>query len=57
MSVTFAPRARIFGKRGVAGRIQEGDLAAVELDLVGADVLRDAAGLARGDVGLADGIQ
>ena len=37
--------------------IQEGDEAIVDLDLIGTDGLRDAAGLACGDVGLADGIQ
>ena len=42
---------------GVAGRVEEGDLAALELDLVGADVLGDAARLAGGDVGLADGVE
>ena len=46
------------GERLVARRVQERDDAAVVLmDLVGADVLRDAAGLARGHVGLADRVQ
>ena len=35
------------GERLVAGRVEEDDVAAVARDLVGADVLRDAAGLAR----------
>ena len=42
---------------GVAGRVDEGDLLAVLLDLVGADMLGDAAGLAGDDVGLADGVE
>ena len=46
------------GERLVARGVQERDDAAVVLmDLVGADVLRDAAGLARGHVGLADRVQ
>ena len=45
------------GERGVAGRVDERDLLAVELDLVGADVLGDAAGLARHDVGVADAVE
>ena len=46
------------GREGlVAGRVEEGDLLAVDLDLVGADVLRDAAGLLLGDAGLADGVE
>src|SRR4051794_28618621 len=46
------------GERLVARRVQERDDAAVvEMDLVGADVLRDAAGLARGHVRLADRVQ
>ncbi len=36
----------------VAGRVQEGDLFVAVVHLVGADVLGDAAGLARGDLGL-----
>ena len=35
------------GEGFVAGRIDEDDLAAVHLDVIGADVLRDAAGFAR----------
>ncbi len=42
------------GERFVTGRIDERDLAAVLLDRVGADALRDAAGFAAGDVRLAD---
>ena len=46
------------GERLVAGRVDEGHLAAGgHGHLVGADVLRDAAGLARRDVGRADGVE
>jgi hypothetical protein len=46
------------GERGVAGRVDEGDLgAAVKLNLIGADMLGDAAGLVGGDIGLAQGIE
>ena len=41
----------------MARRVQEGDRPAVGLHRVGADVLRDAAGLASDDVGLADVVQ
>ena len=41
----------------MARGIQEGDQAVVDLDLIGTDGLGDAAGLACGDVGLADGVQ
>ena len=41
----------------MARSIEEGDEAVVDLDLIGADGLRDAAGLACGDVGLADGVE
>ena len=41
----------------MARGIQEGDEAVVDLDLICTDGLRDAAGLACGDVGLADGVQ
>ncbi len=44
-------------ERRVAGRIQEGDQASLLLHLVGADVLGDAARLARGHLRLADGVQ
>ena len=39
----------------MARRVKEGDGLAVDLDGVGADVLRDTAGLAGDDVRLADG--
>ena len=42
------------GERLVARGVEEGDQVIVVLDLVGADVLGDAAGLALGHVGLAD---
>ena len=45
------------GEGRVAGGIQEGDGAAVDLHGVGADVLGDAAGLAGGHVGIADGVE
>ena len=47
------------GREGrVARRVEEGDLlAGLQLDLIGADVLRDAARLARHDVGLAQGVE
>ena len=45
------------GERLVAGRVEEGDELAVVVDLVGADVLRDAAGLALDDLGRADRVQ
>ena len=45
------------GERLVAGGVEEGDQAALVFDLVGADVLRDAAVFARGDVRLADVVQ
>ena len=45
------------GERLVARRVEEGDRLAVVVDLVGADVLGDAAGLARGDLGLADRVE
>ena len=45
------------GKGFVTRRIQEGDLAAMQLHIIGADMLGDAAGLAGNDVGLTDGIQ
>ena len=41
----------------MAGGIQEGDGLAVDLHLIGADVLGDAAGLAGRDGGIADGIE
>ena len=45
------------GERGVARRVDEGDLLAVALDLIGADVLGDAARLAGDDIGLADRVE
>ncbi len=45
------------GEGGVAGGVDEGDLLAVLLDLVGADMLGDAAGLAGDHIGLADGVE
>jgi len=44
------------GEGFVAGGVQEGDLAAILLYLVGADVLGDATHLGGDDVGLANGI-
>ena len=45
------------GERLVARGVEEGDRLVADVDLVGADVLGDAAGLARDDVGLADGVE
>ncbi len=46
------------GKGLVARRVDEGDpLAALQDDLIGADMLRDAAGLAGGHVGLAQRVE
>ena len=45
------------GERLVARRVEEGDLPPAHVDRVGADVLRDAAGLARRDVGRADRVE
>ena len=45
------------GERLVARRVEEGDRLVAVVDLVGADVLGDAAGLARDDLGLADGVE
>ncbi len=42
---------------GVAGGVDEGDLLAVMLDLIGTDMLRDAAGFAADHVGIADGVE
>ena len=41
-------------ERGVAGRVEERDLAALHVHLVGGDLLRDAAGLARRHLRVAD---
>ena len=45
------------GERLVARRVEEGDLPAVDLGLVGADVLGDPAGLGLDDGGLADRVE
>ena len=45
------------GERLVARGVEEGDHAARRLDVVGADVLRDAAGFARRHLGAADVVQ
>ena len=45
------------GERLVAGRVEEGDLLAAVVHLVGADVLGDAAGLPGHHLGLADRVQ
>ena len=45
------------GERLVARRVEEGDLLALDLHLIGADVLGDAAGLAGDHVGRADGVE
>ena len=45
------------GERFMAGRVDEDDFAAVLLDVIGADVLRDPAGFLRGHVGEANGVQ
>ena len=45
------------GERLVARRVEERDLPAVDLGLVGADVLRDPAGLGLDDRGLADRVE
>ena len=46
------------GREGlVAGGVEEGDRVVVVMDLVGADVLRDAAGLAGRHLGLADRVE
>ena len=45
------------GEGLVARGVEEGDPLAVVRDLVGADVLGDAAGLAGGDLGLADRVE
>ena len=57
MSVTLAPRARMAVKAAWPGVSMKVILWPFVLDLVGADVLGDAAGLARDDVGLADGVE
>ena len=57
MSVTLAPRARMAVKASWPGVSRNVIGLAVVLDLVGADVLGDAAGLAGGHLGLADGVE
>ena len=58
MSVTLAPRARMAVNASWPGVSMKVILSpASVVDLIGADVLRDAAGLAGGDVGLADGVE
>src|SRR6266851_278424 len=44
-------------ERLMAGRVDEADLAPVNIDHVGADMLRDTAGFLRGDIGMADGVE
>ena len=44
-------------ERFVTGRVEEHDVAVVDLHRVGADVLGDAAGLALGDARRADGVE
>jgi len=57
MSVTLAPRGAHGGERLVAGGVDEGDRTTVDRDLRGTDGLGDAAGLARGDAGVTDGVE
>ncbi len=45
------------GEGRVPGRVEEGDQPLLVQHLIGADVLRDAAGLAAGHVGAADGVE
>ena len=44
-------------ERFMARRVEEDDVAIVDRDVVGADVLRDAARFALGDAGFADGVE
>ena len=44
-------------ERLVAGRVEEHDVPVVDRDVIGADVLRDAAGFALGDARLADRVE
>ena len=44
-------------ERGVTRGIEERDLAALEFDLIGADVLGDSAGFAGGDMCLANRVE
>ena len=57
MSVTLAPRARSWVNASWPGVIEERDATALVPDLVGRDVLRDAAELAFGEPGLADRVE
>ena len=57
MSVTLAPRARMRVNASWPGVSMKTILLAVHLDVIRADVLRDAAGFAVGDVGLADRVE
>ena len=57
MSVTLAPRARIAVNAAWPGVSMKVIFWPSLLDLVGADVLGDAAGLAGDDVGLADRVE
>ena len=57
MSVDVRAAGPHGGERLVAGRVDERDAAAVDLDLVGADVLGDAAASPADDVRLADRVQ
>ena len=45
------------GERGVTGRVDEGDLLPALLDLIGTDMLGDAAGLARHHICVADSVE
>ena len=57
MSVTLAPRARIAVNAAWPGVSRKVIFWPFALDLIGADVLGDAAGLAGDHVGLADGVE
>ena len=57
ISVTIAPRARMVVKASWPGVSEEGDGAAVDHHAVRADVLRNAARLARNDVRAADAVE
>jgi hypothetical protein len=57
MSVTLAPRARIAVNASWPGVSRKVITPAACLDVIGADVLRDAAGFAAGDAGAADVVE